>query len=181
MMKFYNGNDDLFMHLSGVKREIILFIKAGIAIHFMYAFFLMTTLYTRLGAPRDQLLCQLGLKYVSLVTFYLLVCSLILLVKPIRQLRSGTLLFMLLIVLINIGQAIVFFELNPHFKENWMLGVTSYTNYFVQYLNLLPLMLLDQPVNGALVVHSLISNGLIVLLSILAIGFSMKYVKKNFI
>lgn len=181
MVKFYNGNEDLFMHLSGIKRERILFIKAGIAVHFMYVFFLMTTIYTRLGGPKDQLLCQLGLKYVSLVTFYLLVCSLILLVKPIRQLRSGTLLFMLLIVLINIGQAIVFFELNPHFKENWMLGVTSYPNYFVQYLNLLPLMLLDQAATRELVFHSLISNGLVVVFALLNIGFSMKYVKKNFV
>lgn len=69
MVKFYNGNEDLFMHLSGIKRERILFIKAGIAVHFMYVFFLMTTIYTRLGGPKDQLLCQLGLKYVSLVTF----------------------------------------------------------------------------------------------------------------
>ena len=34
MVKFYNGNEDLFMHLSGIKRERILFIKAGIAVHF---------------------------------------------------------------------------------------------------------------------------------------------------
>lgn len=181
MVKFYNGNEDLFMHLSGMKREHVLFIKAGIAVHLIYVFFFMTTLYTRLGGSSNQLVAQLVLKYVSLITFYVLVCSLILLIKPIRQLKGGVLIFMLLLVCVTAGQLMVFFSLNPEFKANWMVGVTSYTDYFVQYLNLLPVMLLDQPVTEVLVFHTLISNGLVILLALLNIGFSMRYVKKNFI
>lgn len=186
MMKFYNFNEDIFMHLVPQKQEMILAIKCITSLILVYGFFLITLLYNFLNSHIEigQVFINLGMKIISLITFYIFIYSLIILIKPIKNIKFGIILGIFILFIVTVFQVIVFLKLNPNINNQWIIGASLSKYQFQQYMNIIPLTIFKRSSQfeiNSYVVYGLISNIIIILMSFINIFFNLKYIKRNFI